>query len=85
MSDTNANHFVLFKSAIVWLVYRLDCVSNVVTLVVALLVVLSGGSISNPSTLGLALSYTIQVTIKSSPQYSCDTLVIAPAYSTYAD
>ncbi|XP_018619347.2 multidrug resistance-associated protein 9 isoform X2 [Scleropages formosus] len=61
MIDINANHFALFHSGTRWLSFRLDFLSSIVSLLVALFAVLSPDSIS-PSMRGLALSYTIQLT-----------------------
>ncbi|KAG7468310.1 hypothetical protein MATL_G00141590 [Megalops atlanticus] len=61
MSDTNSNHFLLFNCGTRWLSFRLDFLSAVVTLFVALFVVMAPASISSAMK-GLALSYTIQLT-----------------------
>lgn len=63
LSDTNSNHFMLFNCGTRWLSFWLDFLSASVTLIVALFVVLSSNEDINPSQKGLALSYTIQVTL----------------------
>ncbi|XP_062381432.1 ATP-binding cassette sub-family C member 12-like [Sardina pilchardus] len=62
MVDTNSNHFLLFQCGMRWLYFRLSLMSSSVILMVALFVVLSPGTIS-PSMKGLALSYTIELTV----------------------
>ncbi|XP_023646215.1 ATP-binding cassette sub-family C member 12 isoform X1 [Paramormyrops kingsleyae] len=61
LSDMNSNHFILFNCGTRWLSFRLDFLSAIVTLLVALFVVLSPETISS-ALKGLALSYTIQLT-----------------------
>lgn len=63
LSDTNSNHFLLFNCGTRWLSFWLDFLSASVTLIVALFVVLSPNEAINPALKGLALSYTIQVTL----------------------
>lgn len=63
LSDTNSNHFLLFNCGTRWLSFWLDFLSATVTLTVALFVVLSPSETINPALKGLALSYTIQVTL----------------------
>lgn len=63
LSDTNSNHFMLFNCGTRWLSFWLDFLSASVTLMVALFVVLSPNEAINPALKGLALSYTIQVTL----------------------
>ncbi|KAJ8412882.1 hypothetical protein AAFF_G00104640 [Aldrovandia affinis] len=62
MSDENSNHYVLFNCGSRWLSFRLDFLSALVTLVVALFVILVPSDIITPAMKGLALSYTIQLT-----------------------
>ncbi|KAI1889792.1 hypothetical protein AGOR_G00166580 [Albula goreensis] len=61
MSDSNSNHFVLFNCGSRWLSFRLDFLSALVTLFVALFVILAPNSVSQAMK-GLALSYTMQLT-----------------------
>lgn len=63
LSDTNSNHFMLFNCGTRWLSFWLDFLSASVTLMVALFVVLSPNEAINTALKGLALSYTIQVTL----------------------
>ncbi|XP_076147974.1 ATP-binding cassette sub-family C member 12-like isoform X1 [Alosa pseudoharengus] len=62
MVDTNSNHFLLFQCGMRWLYFRLSLMSSSVILAVALFVVLSPDTIS-PSLKGLALTYTIELTV----------------------
>ncbi|XP_066569810.1 ATP-binding cassette sub-family C member 12 isoform X2 [Amia ocellicauda] len=61
LSDINSNHFMLFNTGTRWLSFRLDFLTTIITLLVALFVVLSPPTI-NAAYKGLALSYTIQLT-----------------------
>ncbi|MGH0117618.1 UNVERIFIED_CONTAM: hypothetical protein FKN15_055597 [Acipenser sinensis] len=61
LGDMNSSHYMLFHCGTRWLSFRLDFLTSVVSLLVALFAVLGPDSIS-PSFKGLALSYTIQLT-----------------------
>ncbi|XP_041124429.1 ATP-binding cassette sub-family C member 12-like isoform X2 [Polyodon spathula] len=61
LGDVNSSHYMLFHCGLRWLSFRLDFLTSVVSLLVALFAVLGPDSIS-PSFKGLALSYTIQLT-----------------------
>ncbi|XP_061450655.1 ATP-binding cassette sub-family C member 12-like [Rhineura floridana] len=60
LNDESSSHFVLFNYALRWFAVRTDILTNTMTLIVALFVVLSPSSISAAEK-GLALSYTIQL------------------------
>ncbi|KAM9366664.1 ATP-binding cassette sub-family C member 12 [Symphorus nematophorus] len=62
LNDINSNHYLLFHSGTRWLSFWLDLMAATMTLLVALLVVLSNDEIINPALKGLAMSYTIQLT-----------------------
>uniref|UniRef100_H3AXD2 ATP-binding cassette sub-family C member 5 n=1 Tax=Latimeria chalumnae TaxID=7897 RepID=H3AXD2_LATCH len=61
LSDVNSSHFLLFHCGIRWLSLRIDFLTALISLTVALFTVLSPPSI-DPSYKGLALSYAIQLT-----------------------
>ncbi|XP_067906009.1 ATP-binding cassette sub-family C member 12 [Heterodontus francisci] len=61
LSDKNSSHFLLFNCSMRWLAVRIDLLTTLITLTVALFVILSPDSIS-VSSKGLALSYAIQLT-----------------------
>ncbi|XP_038609802.1 multidrug resistance-associated protein 9 [Tachyglossus aculeatus] len=59
LNDENSSHFLLFNCALRWFAWRTDVLMNIVTFIVAILVILSP-SIS-ASSKGLSLSYIIQL------------------------
>lgn len=61
LNDENSSHLLYFNCALRWFALRMDILMNIVTFIVALLVILSFSSIS-ASSKGLSLSYIIQVT-----------------------
>uniref|UniRef100_UPI00398EC4DA ATP-binding cassette sub-family C member 12 n=1 Tax=Pristiophorus japonicus TaxID=55135 RepID=UPI00398EC4DA len=61
LSDKNSSHFLLFHCSMRWLAVRIDILSALITMTVALFVILSPDSIPS-SNKGLALSYAIQLT-----------------------
>lgn len=61
LNDENSSHLLYFNCALRWFALRMDVLMNVVTFIVALLVILSFPTISTSSK-GLSLSYIIQVT-----------------------
>ncbi|GCC24840.1 ATP-binding cassette sub-family C member 12 isoform X1 [Chiloscyllium punctatum] len=61
LSDKNSSHFLLFNCSMRWLAVRIDILTALMTLTVALFVILSPDSIP-ASNKGLALSYAIQLT-----------------------
>ncbi|RXN01832.1 Multidrug resistance-associated protein 9 [Acipenser ruthenus] len=61
LGDMNSSHYMLFHCGTRWLSFRLDFLTSVVSLLVALFAVLGPDSIS-PSFKGLAVSHTIQLT-----------------------
>ncbi|XP_048402989.1 ATP-binding cassette sub-family C member 12 isoform X4 [Stegostoma tigrinum] len=61
LSDKNSSHFLLFNCSMRWLALRIDILTAIMTLTVALFVILSPDSIP-ASNKGLALSYAIQLT-----------------------
>lgn len=63
--DINSNYHVMFHCATRWLSFSLDSISACMTLTVALFVVLSSNESISPSLKGLALSYTMQVTLEN--------------------
>lgn len=65
LNDINSNHYLLFHSGTRWLSFWLDFMASTMTLLVALFVVLSDDSVIDPASKGLAMSYTIQVTVDS--------------------
>ncbi|MGH0121463.1 UNVERIFIED_CONTAM: hypothetical protein FKN15_009116 [Acipenser sinensis] len=71
LGDMNSSHYMLFHCGTRWLSFRLDFLTSVVSLLVALFAVLGPDSIS-PSFKGLALSYTIQGSVSEAPMKSKD-------------
>ncbi|XP_048461942.1 ATP-binding cassette sub-family C member 12 [Rhincodon typus] len=61
LSDKNSSHFLLFNCSMRWLAVRIDILTAIMTLTVALFVILGPDSIP-ASNKGLALSYAIQLT-----------------------
>ncbi|XP_032892371.1 multidrug resistance-associated protein 9-like [Amblyraja radiata] len=61
LSDRNSGHLYLFHCSMRWLALRIDSLTVLMTLTVALFVILSKDSVS-ASDKGLALSYTVQLT-----------------------
>ncbi|XP_078400455.1 ATP-binding cassette sub-family C member 12 [Cetorhinus maximus] len=61
LSDINSSHFLLFNCSMRWLAVRIDTLTALLTLTVALFVILSPDSVP-ASNKGLALSYAIQLT-----------------------
>lgn len=61
LGDRNSGHLYLFHCSMRWLGLRIDSLTILMTLTVALFVVLSKDSVS-ASNKGLALSYTVQLT-----------------------
>ncbi|XP_045674831.1 ATP-binding cassette sub-family C member 12 isoform X1 [Phyllostomus hastatus] len=60
LNDENSSHLLYFNCALRWFALRMDVLMNVVTFIVALLVILSFPTISISSK-GLSLSYIIQL------------------------
>ncbi|XP_049720014.1 ATP-binding cassette sub-family C member 12 isoform X1 [Elephas maximus indicus] len=60
LNDENSSHLLYFNCALRWFALRMDVLMNIVTFIVALLVMLSFSSIS-ASSKGLSLSYIIQL------------------------
>ncbi|XP_036922273.1 ATP-binding cassette sub-family C member 12 [Sturnira hondurensis] len=60
LNDENSSHLLYFNCALRWFALRMDILMNIVTFVVALLVILSFPTIS-ASSKGLSLSYIIQL------------------------
>ncbi|XP_029781036.1 multidrug resistance-associated protein 9 [Suricata suricatta] len=60
LNDENSSHLLYFNYALRWFALRMDVLMNLVTFIVALLVILSFSSIS-ASSKGLSLSYIIQL------------------------
>ncbi|KAK1161959.1 multidrug resistance-associated protein 9-like [Acipenser oxyrinchus oxyrinchus] len=61
LGDMNSSHYMLFHCGTRWLSFRLDFLTSVISVLVALFAVLGPDSIS-PSFKGLAVSHTIQLT-----------------------
>uniref|UniRef100_UPI0037E9291E ATP-binding cassette sub-family C member 12-like n=1 Tax=Semicossyphus pulcher TaxID=241346 RepID=UPI0037E9291E len=62
LSDTHANHLLLFHYGMQWLCFLADSLCAVMTLPVALLVVFVSNDVSSPPMKALALCYIIQLT-----------------------
>uniref|UniRef100_A0A8C6AEZ6 ATP binding cassette subfamily C member 12 n=1 Tax=Monodon monoceros TaxID=40151 RepID=A0A8C6AEZ6_MONMO len=60
LNDENCSHLLYFNCALRWFALRMDILMNIITFIVALLVILSFSSIS-ASSKGLSLSYIIQL------------------------
>ncbi|XP_023809459.1 multidrug resistance-associated protein 9 isoform X1 [Oryzias latipes] len=62
LNDINSNHYLLFYAGTRWLSFWLDFMACTMTLLVSLFVVLTDNEVINPTSKGLAISYTIQLT-----------------------
>ncbi|XP_055010778.1 ATP-binding cassette sub-family C member 12 [Boleophthalmus pectinirostris] len=63
LTDVNSNHIYLFNSASRWLSFCLDSLSATICLLVSLFVIFSSNDLIPPSLKGLAMSYTVQLTV----------------------
>ncbi|XP_027141851.1 multidrug resistance-associated protein 9 isoform X1 [Larimichthys crocea] len=73
LCDINANHFMLFNSAMRWLCFLADSLSAAMTLPVALLVIFTSNDVCSPPMKALALSYIIQ--LRTNSQYLIQSLM----------
>ncbi|XP_028258102.1 multidrug resistance-associated protein 9-like [Parambassis ranga] len=62
LTDFHSNNYMLYQSGARWFSFRLDCMASIVTMLVALLVVLTSNEVIDPSLKALALTYILQLT-----------------------